>query len=314
MASAIGLVLRKPHLLFRKADPKDNTNPEDRKNLRPHLCTFDELPKWYQDNPHIRTGYRPVSNSYHSCIHSLTYLHNETMNVYTHLIPAITLAFALPTLQIKISSTYPDAPWTDRFILTLTPLTALLTLSLSTTYHTLMNHSAFISESCLLLDYVGILSLILSSFISGIYVGFYDSPFHQRLYWGMICSLIGISCLLVLHPRLQGPRFRPHRTTAFVLTALSGLAPIIHGMWLYGWSDTVRRRGANWWFAEGLWYGLGAVFFSSRIPERRGVVGKWDLLGSSHQIFHICVVLGASAHCWGVWCAWRAQVGGWDKA
>ncbi|ORY11487.1 hemolysin-III related-domain-containing protein [Clohesyomyces aquaticus] len=236
----------------------------------PRLYTLSELPKWYQDSPHIQTGYRPVSNSYQSCVHSLSYLHNETVNIYTHFLPAVMLALALPTLQLQISRIYHDAPWMDRFMLTLTPMAALFTLSLSTTYHTLMNHSAPVSSSCLLLDYTGILVLILASFVSGIYAGFYNHPFHQQLYWSMIVALIAVSCLLVLHPRLQGPKYRAHRTTAFILTALSGFAPVVNGVMLFGWSQAFHEKGVKWWFAEGVWYGLGATFFSTRWPERRG--------------------------------------------
>lgn len=310
--ATLALVLRRPHLLFRKSSrnsSSQNEQPHDAIHSRPRLCTFEVLPKWYQDNPYIRTGYRPVSNSYHACIYSLAYLHNETMNIYSHLIPAIVLALLLPTLQINISRTYADAPWMDRFMLTLTPMAALCTLSLSSTYHTLMNHSAVVSASCLLLDYTGILALILASFVSGIYVGFYDSRFHQYLYWGMIITFITVSCLLVLHPRLQGPIYRSHRTTAFILTALSGFAPVFHGLLLYGPSEAFWRRGVLWWLAEGFWYGLGAFFFASRIPESLTCVGKrCDIMGSSHQVFHVCVVLGAVAHCWGVWVAWSNAV------
>ncbi|KAF2709629.1 HlyIII-domain-containing protein [Pleomassaria siparia CBS 279.74] len=324
--ASLALALRRPHLLFRtrlssqsqkhatqKESDSDNGKPD---NTTSRLCGFINLPKWYQDNPHILSAYRPVSHSYNACINSLAYLHNETVNIYTHLLPALTLAFALPTLQIHISRVLADAPWTDRFMLTLTPMACLLTLSLSATYHTLMNHSQTISASCLLLDYTGILALILTSFISGVYVGFYESAFHQRVYWGMILILIMTSCLYVLHPKLQGPLYRPHRTAAFILTALSGFAPVFNGMYMYGVSTAFHEKGVKWWLAEGVWYGLGAMLFAKRIPEslvwtkRRNRDGKgvFDVWGSSHQIFHCCVVAGAACHCWGVWTAWRCSV------
>jgi adiponectin receptor len=312
MASLVS-ALRRPHSLFRKS-PSNKTQQMDAGSqnsdwAKPRLCTYEELPKWYQDNPYVRTSYRPVSDSYHKCIRSLSYLHNETLNVYTHLIPALALAFALPTLQLHISWIYATAPWTDRFMLTLTPMATLLTLSLSSTYHTLMNHSACVSASCLLLDYTGILTLILASFISGVYVGFYDSPFHQRLYWTMILTLISTSCLFVLHSRLQGPVYRAHRTMAFILTALSGFAPVIHACIHYGLSEAFWRKGVMWWLAEGFWYGVGAYFFATRVPESLPwAKDRFDVLGSSHQIFHVCVVLGAACHCWGVWWAWRCAV------
>ena len=67
-----------------------------------------------------------------------------------------------------------------------------------------------------------------------------------------------------------------------------------------------------WWLAEGFWYGVGAYLFATRWPECKewveGREGRFDLAGCSHQLFHICVVLGASSHCWGVWCAWKGAV------
>jgi adiponectin receptor len=324
--TSFALALRRPQLLFRARLPsqKEKRASEDAKNTKvvdvlsarvpARLVTFTDLPKWYQDNPYILSAYRPVSHSYNACIHSLTYLHNETINIYTHLLPALILAFALPTLQIHISSIFTDAPWTDRFMLTLTPMACLFTLSLSATYHTLMNHSHPVSSSCLLLDYTGILALILASFMSGVYVGFYESLFHQRLYWAMILVLVFTSCLFVLHPRLQGPVYRAHRTSAFILTALSGFAPVLHGVCRYGASTAFHEKGVKWWLAEGLWYGIGATFFAKRIPEscawaRTGdKKGMFDVWGSSHQIFHCCVVAGAMCHCWGVWSAWRYAV------
>ncbi|KAF2000718.1 HlyIII-domain-containing protein [Amniculicola lignicola CBS 123094] len=311
------LVFRRPHLLFRKPSTKRANSPESLISselpatptptyTKPELLHYNDLPKWYQDNHYIRTGYRPVSNSYTTCLQSLTYLHNESLNIYTHLLPALVLAFALPTLQLNISRIYVNAPWLDRFMLTLSPIAALFTLSLSSTYHTLQNHSALVSSTCLLMDFTGILILILSSFLSGVYVGFYESPFHQWLYWGMIVTLITVSCCLVLHPRLQGPLYRTHRTTAFILTALSGFAPVFHGVCLYGWHDAYHYKGVKWWLAEAFWYGLGATFFSTRWPEKGS--RKFDFVGSSHQIFHVCVAVGASCHCWGVWEAWKNDV------
>lgn len=320
--ASLAVALRLPLLLFRQPSPKDrkhsHSKDSDDNEETPRLVTYDELPKWYRDqeSPFIRTKYRPVSNSYNACLQSLSYLHNESLNIYTHMLPALALALALPLLQLNISRICAAAPWTDRFMLTLTPMAALATLSLSSTYHTLCNHSPLVSASCLLLDFSGILALILASFISGIYVGFYHHPTQQRLYWAMILLLIATSCTLVLHPRLQGPVYRPHRTAAFIATACSGLAPTLHGLWLHGAARGFHACGVKWWLAEGFWYGVGVLFFVSRFPERwawgyrRGRWRGWfDVWGSSHQIFHACVVLGAGCHCWGVWVAWGNAVG-----
>lgn len=166
-----------------------------------------------------------------------------------------------------------------------------------------MNHSQRVSELCLRIDYTGILSLILGSFVSGIYVGFYCEPFLQKVYWAMIVTFSTTTGVLVLHPRLQGLQWRSTRTLAFVLTGLSGFAPIGHGLVLYGWQEMWVRSGMPYWFLEGTAYGVGALFFATRMPESL-LPEKFDVWGSSHQLFHVCVVIGAAVHLYGVWQAW----------
>ena len=47
-----------------------------------------DIPVWMRDNHYIQTGYRPQSNSYKKSAYSITYLHNESVNIWTHLLGA----------------------------------------------------------------------------------------------------------------------------------------------------------------------------------------------------------------------------------
>lgn len=60
-----------------------------RTHSRPRLLNSEDVPTWYAHNAYIRTGYRPVTPSALLCFRSLAYLHNETVNIYSHLIPAM---------------------------------------------------------------------------------------------------------------------------------------------------------------------------------------------------------------------------------
>ncbi|KAJ1915578.1 hypothetical protein H4219_004244 [Mycoemilia scoparia] len=53
-----------------------------------HLMTITEAPSW-MITEYILTGYRQLTHSYHGCIKTFTYLHNETGNILTHLVGAI---------------------------------------------------------------------------------------------------------------------------------------------------------------------------------------------------------------------------------
>jgi len=53
------------------------------------LLHFHELEEWRQDNEWIVTGYRVSDGSYASCFQSLLYIHNETGNIYSHLLGGV---------------------------------------------------------------------------------------------------------------------------------------------------------------------------------------------------------------------------------
>lgn len=153
---------------------------------KPDLITYDELPTWYKDNEYIIGGYRPESFSTSACFASLSYMHNETVNIYTHMIPAIVFLFAQAFMLVLLRQEFPEAKPLDYIVFSFFLLSACVTMSLSFLYHTLMNHSMGVSYLWLRLDYVGILALILGDFISGIRVGFYCEPTLQKIYWSMV--------------------------------------------------------------------------------------------------------------------------------
>lgn len=52
----------------------------------PHLV-LEDLPAWMQSDPYIRRGYRPQLDSFTACGQSIFYIHNESVNIWTHLLP-----------------------------------------------------------------------------------------------------------------------------------------------------------------------------------------------------------------------------------
>ena len=265
------------------------------------LLDWSALPTWYQDNPFITSGYRPVCFSSWACFKSMITLHNETVNIWSHLIPATIFTVGQVALQLLIHYRFPEASVLDRSVFAINVGCGITCMLLSSLYHTLMCHSE-VSSLWLRIDYVGILTLILGSFFSGIYVGYYCDPFLRNIYWSMIMILVVTTAILVLHPKYQGLAYRTHRSWAFIVTGLSGFAPVSHGLRKYGWHVMWIRSGMPYWFLEGGLYLFGAFFFVSRMPECLRP-GKFDIWFGSHQIFHCLVVAGALAHLYGVWSA-----------
>jgi adiponectin receptor len=81
----------------------------------------------------------------------------------------------------------------------------------------------------------------------------------------------------------------------FVLMGLSAVFPVLHAQRLYGFSQLRDSIGVDWVLLEGFLYILGAGIYAARFPERLRP-GTFDIWGSSHQIFHVLVVLAAMSH------------------
>jgi adiponectin receptor len=153
------------------------------------LLSYGEVPEWYQDNDCIRHGYRHESRSVRKCFASWLYLHNETINIFSHLIPAITFLCSEIWVFLYFQAGYPQAKPLERFVFALFLLAAFICLGLSAIYYTLINHSAELSHLWLRFDFVGIVVLTLGDFVSGIYMVFYCEPTLQKIYWTMIIGI-----------------------------------------------------------------------------------------------------------------------------
>ena len=53
-----------------------------------------ELKCWFKERPHIEIGYR-IGQPVHTAAKSFFYFHNETMNVLSHLLPALYFTYQL---------------------------------------------------------------------------------------------------------------------------------------------------------------------------------------------------------------------------
>ncbi|CAG8583481.1 11084_t:CDS:2 [Racocetra persica] len=99
--------------------------------------------------------------------------------------------------------------------------------------------------------------------------------------------------------KFRTPEFRWFRTGLFISMGLSAIIPLIHALIIYGVELSVNVISLNWMVVMGAFYITGALIYGARIPER-WFPGKFDIYGSSHQIFHFFVVAAAFVHYFGV--------------
>lgn len=81
---------------------------------------------------------------------------------------------------------WPNETTGDQVVFGFFLFTTVVCLLSSSSCHTLMSHSASVSQLWLRLNYVGIVALTLGDFVSGIYFRFNYEPTLQKQFWTMV--------------------------------------------------------------------------------------------------------------------------------
>ena len=93
-----------------QACPPVETDHED---LWHTLIGWEELEHWRQDNQWIRGSYRRTANSYLRSFTSIFQIHNETVNIWSHMVPAILSLPVAYMLHSALRSRYDCASKSD---------------------------------------------------------------------------------------------------------------------------------------------------------------------------------------------------------
>jgi len=273
------------------------------------LLFYHQIPPWQQDNHFIRSGYYPPTNSITKSIGSLSTLNNESVNIYSHLIPSVLVLGSITYfLKFKFPLYEKMAIWevinVYQFGIAVT-----LCLFMSSTFHCIKNHSHKVSRFGNTLDYLGIILLITCSLLSIVFFALYDEPMMK---YGFLIIFLGLAlgCIVfIVDPTFSSSEYRPFRAGMFIIFGLSGALPVLISLRKFGYDNTYERCGLNWLILEGVFYIFGAVLYALRIPERfthieqdestmkrTPAVGMFDIFGHAHQIFHVFVVIAAYCH------------------
>ncbi|KAL6539633.1 hypothetical protein OROHE_011404 [Orobanche hederae] len=309
--------------------------------LERRLVRYDDLPEYLKDNEFITDYYRcewPLRD----VILSVFSLHNETLNIWTHLVGfLIFLGLTVMSLTEKMTienvmaglfgegksdgwlktemmdqSNSSNAFFAVSYLrhITKSPILAITThpnplpawpwfvflsgamscLIFSTISHLFACHSKRFYFFFWRLDYAGISLMIVSSFFAPVYYTFPDHPHWLLLYLSSITIFGFLVVITLLAPALTAPRFRSLRAALFLCMGFSGVVPATHALILH-WDRPEIRVSLGYEAVMGVLYGVGAGFYVTRIPERWRP-GAFDIVGHSHQIFHVFVVAAALVH------------------
>jgi adiponectin receptor len=175
--------------------PSDNRGNVEMPTSRPEAGAItvglNNAPEWQRDNKYIVRGYRPRNTGYLDVVKSLTFLHNETCNIYTHLIGTLLLPFlAASFLQVLSEPQFSNVSGKDYIVLGIFFWSAECCLVFSTAYHLVGCYSYDVEQFWLRMDLLGIVAVIIGTSIPEIYYAFACEPSLQKLH----CTVVRHIC------------------------------------------------------------------------------------------------------------------------
>ncbi|KAF3903380.1 hypothetical protein ABW20_dc0106350 [Dactylellina cionopaga] len=263
------------------------------------LLSYADLPAPWKVNSHILSGYRFSEKKLDCVLSAFTHVHNETCNIWTHLLGfvfVLTLAFYL----YPASNNFSFYTTADKYINALFFIAAAKALACSTVWHTMSSIAELSTmERFACVDYTGISMLVASSILTTEYAAFYNEPISRTLYM-TFTVLLGIGGVIFpWRPIFNKTDYRGYRVLFYVCLGASGFLPL---------AQLLYTRGVSW--CVGFYlpifkslgvYLAGATVYACQIPERWRP-GMFDIVGGSHNLWHLAVVGG-------VWFHWTALQG-----
>lgn len=230
-----------------------------------HL-TFYELPFQWRENRYIIYGYR-FAKSHVTAMLSAFSWHNETVNIWTHLLGTFYLLY-LAFYDFPNSEHYFKYTTSadDHAIVYLFIASAITCLMFSVIWHSYTN-IGFLSlrSKFACFDYSGITVLITSSIITTEHISLKDYPNLRFAFvaFSSLAGLVGIG--MAWHPYFDRPESRIIRILFFVSLSFLGVVSFMCSCLVHNFKFALNLFSPL--YISFVWYLSGVVFYGSFFPE-----------------------------------------------
>ena len=243
--------------------------------------------------PGILTGYRLPGQSFRYYLASVFQIHNETVNIWTHFVGFFLVLYRWLTFLY-------DPPFDTRFlpVLNVFGFGSLCYTLGSTTAHTFHSKSPVIHYLCFQIDYAGnacySLGFSIYMFYISCHIPFFDVL--NRFYLPFMVMLSAISCLCCSIAKIKYARPYPFRRKIWNLLSFGTQTVLMFSLvvprYLSCYYDPLcQLTSMNHHTYVVIFVLLSVFFYSSRLPDKL-LLGKVDIVGQSHQLFHVSSVMG----------------------
>ncbi|XP_069031297.1 membrane progestin receptor beta-like [Embiotoca jacksoni] len=250
----------------------------------------------------IASGYRPVGLPWRCYALSLLQVHNETFNVWSHLLAAVGVLLRFTIFAFfrggGVLGFRLQGPEGQGFSVDVASLPLVLYVSSAITYlsfsaaaHLLQSRSEQAHYSLFFLDYVGV---AVYQYGCALALCFYsaDAAWTQSMLGQVFLPIAALlawsSCAACCYAKLRFHRPYPlHRKLCQLVPMgvayLLDVSPVAHRLATHSWSSS---PALPLHFLQVALFLLSAFFFSCPVPERFSP-GRFDIVGHGHQLFHV---------------------------
>ncbi|XP_048106515.1 LOW QUALITY PROTEIN: membrane progestin receptor beta [Alosa alosa] len=253
-----------------------------------------DVPSLFRE-PYILSGYRPTGQSWKCYLLSVFQWHNESLNVWTHLLAAPVLllrCWALLAVTSGDDGGHPLLLDLSVLPLALYVLSSLTYLACSVAAHLLQSHSELAHYSLFFLDYVGV-----AVYQYGCALGhyFYSAEAAWRNTGGLrtfflpgaaLLAWLSCACCCFAKAHYRRPYPLRRKVCQLIPTSLAyflDISPVVQRLVTGDWE---RDAALPFHAGQVAFFLMAAFFFSYPFPECF-LPGHCDIVGHAHQVFHL---------------------------
>ncbi|XP_034561009.1 progestin and adipoQ receptor family member VII, a [Notolabrus celidotus] len=245
-----------------------------------------EVPYYFRER-YVCTGYRPLNQNWRYYFLSLFQRHNETINVWTHLLAFLIVLVKLRQLCETVHFVSDPHSW-PLFVLV---LSSLIYSAFSALAHLLGGKSEMYHYVFFFLDYVGVAQYQFGSAIVHFYYGV-DESMHRHVNGIFMPTATILSCLSCLGCCYG--KYCNHRLPSSVRKVCQVVPSALAYTWdsspvakrLMSWSTETNDPAVFYHFGQVAFFLSCSFFFTFPLMESC-LPGRCDFVGQSHQIFHV---------------------------
>ena len=275
---------------------------------------------------YILTGYRIGYTTFKDWFQSIFVIHNETVNIWTHLFGVVLYSLLtyytyalIPTVEELKADAWHQGYITifHKYLVTeilgydldgmsdenssRVPIIVhffggALWMACSTAHHCFMCHSEGVFQFYFKWDSLGILFGSLGMNLTMNYYIFYcPQTFYIAYIYIILANVISVLlAIMTFHPLFHQTAYRPLRVWAFIIFGVICTSGVFHTLIF---EDPLYSYGAASLWLSGNWIMiLGSHIYVLKIPERF-FPKTFDLIGQSHNLWHCIILFASLIHC-----------------